>query len=60
MKYLIVIYDASGIDKLKTKAFQFDIYAFPGKARKLMLLTKVANIDKPTTHGGNFLPPEVN
>lgn len=45
---------------LNTKAFQFDIYALPGSARKLMLLTNVAKIDMPTTHAGNFPPPEVN
>jgi hypothetical protein len=51
---------AMGMAKLKTSAFQFDMYAFPGNARKLMLLTKVANIDIPTTHDGNFPPPDVN
>jgi hypothetical protein len=60
IKNLTAITDANGIDRLKTKAFQSDIYAFPGSARKLMLLTKVAKIDMPTTQDGSFLPPEVN
>jgi hypothetical protein len=34
--------------------------AFPGRARKLILLTNVANIDMPTTHAGRLPPPEVN
>ena len=49
-----------GIAKLKVKAFQFEMYAFPGKAKKLMLLTNVAKIDIPTTHEGKVPPPEVN
>jgi len=35
------------------------MYAFPGKARKLMLLTYVAKIDIPTTHAESFPPAEV-
>ena len=60
MKNLIVIYAVNGRERLNTKAFQFVIYAFPGNARKLMLLTKVAKMDIPTAHAGNFLPAEVN
>jgi len=52
--------DAMGIEKLKTRAFQLLIYALPGKAKKLMLLTKVAKIDMPTTQAGSFPPPAVN
>ena len=56
----MAINEAKGIERLKTNAFQSDEYAFPGKARKLMLLTNVANIDIPTTQAGSFLPPVVN
>jgi hypothetical protein len=59
MKNFTVIIAAKGIERLKTNAFQLVIYALPGKARKLMLLTNVAKIDIPTTHAGSFLPPEV-
>jgi len=48
------------MERLKTKAFQFVAYAFPGKARKLMLLTNVAKIDIPTTQAGILPPPVVN
>jgi hypothetical protein len=48
------------MERLKTNAFQFAAYAFPGKARKLMLLTNVAKIDIPTTQAGIFPPPVVN
>ncbi len=47
------------MERLKTNAFQFDEYAFPGKAKKLMLLTNVAKIDIPTTQAGSLPPPEV-
>jgi hypothetical protein len=50
---------AIGMERLKTNAFQFDMYAFPGSARKLILLTNVAKIDMPTIHDGNFPPPDV-
>jgi len=60
MKNLMVIKVANGIERLKTNAFQFVAYALPGNPRKLILLTKVAKIDKPTTHAGNLLPPAVN
>jgi hypothetical protein len=60
MKYRTVIRAASGMERLKTNAFQSEENAFPGSARKLMLLTKVAKIDIPTTHEGSCLPPEVN
>ena len=54
------MYEATGIDKLKTKAFQLELNAFPGKAKKLILLTKVAKIDIVTTHPGMALFPSVN
>jgi hypothetical protein len=48
------------MERLKTKAFQSLKYALPGRARKLILLTKVAKIDIPTAHDGIDLPPVVN
>ncbi|MPM54953.1 hypothetical protein SDC9_101736 [bioreactor metagenome] len=38
------------MDRLNTNEFQFPVYALPGSARKLMLLTYVAKIDIPTTN----------
>ena len=46
--------------RLNTKAFQFDCKAIPGKAKKLILLTKVAKIDMDITHLGIALLPSVN
>lgn len=48
---------ATGIDRLKTKEFQSDKKAAPGKARKLILLTNVAKIDKPITQAGKVPEP---
>ena len=50
---------ATGMERLNTKAFQFDRKALPGRARYDMLLTNVANIDMLTTHGGSLLLPRV-
>lgn len=47
------------MDKLKANAFQLELNAFPGKAKKLMLLTKVAKIDIVTTQPGMALFPSV-
>jgi len=60
IKNFNAINEAMGIDKLKAKAFQFDWNALPGKARKLILLTKVAKMDIPTAQVGISPPPEVN
>ena len=49
-----------GIERLKTKAFQFDVYALPGSPKKLMLLKKAANSENPTIQPGILPPPEVN
>ena len=59
-KILLRVLEAMGIERLNTKAFQLVIYAFPGRARKLMLLTNVANIDIPTTQAGILPLPDVN
>lgn len=48
---------AIGMDRLNTNAFQLDRNAIPGKAKKLMLLTKVAKIDNPITQAGNVPDP---
>jgi hypothetical protein len=48
---------ATGMERLNTKAFQLPWKEFPGRARKLMLLTNVANIDMVSTHRGmDWLP----
>lgn len=59
-KYLTAKITAMGIDRLNTKPFQLVWYALPGSARKLILLTKVAKMDMPTTQEGMVPPPEVN
>jgi hypothetical protein len=59
-KNLAASTDATGIEKLNTNAFQLDEYALPGRAKKLILLTKVAKIDIPTAHAGRLPPPDVN
>lgn len=54
---MIAIKIATGIDKLNTNEFQLERKAAPGSAKKLMLLTNVANMESPIAHAGNVPPP---
>jgi hypothetical protein len=47
------------MERLKTNPFQLPEKAFPGNAKKLMLLTKVAKIDIPMAQAGSRPPPVV-
>src|SRR5262245_31717675 len=51
---------ASGVQSVKTNAFQSPLNAFPGLPRKLMLLTYEPNIDSTTAHPGSERPPAMN
>ena len=56
----VAIHDASGIENANTAAFQFSLYATPGFARKLMLLTYEPKIDSPTAQAGRLRPAAMN
>ena len=60
MKIFAASHVATGMERLKTNGFQLPLYASPGRPRKLMLLTNVANIDIPTTQDGKDPDAAVN